>query len=167
MSIWTQLWYFYLPHWLQAAIIISSLMNLMQHLASSCLFASEQTEGHLVGVKQTGSSWERCLRYHLHSKAQSCLSPPHQLSLHDDAGPDIGICVNMTAITSSSLQHPVSHTTMLWTLSATPDVWFYEFAISDPQKRLLRAHCNPEETPCLLLMLFLSHRRWAAGIWDL
>ena len=163
----TQLWYFYSPHRLQAAIIISNLMKLMQHLASSCLFASEQTEGHLVRMKQTGSSWERCLHYHLHMKAQSCFSPPHQLSLHDDTGPDIGICVNTTAITSSSLQYPVSHTTMLWTLSATPDVWFYKFAISDPQKRLVRAHCNPGETPSLLLMLFVSRRRQAAEIWDL
>lgn len=89
MSIWTQLWYFYLPHRLQVAIIISSLVKLTQHLASSCLFASEQMEGHLVQVKQTGSSWERCLHYHLHTKAQSCLSPPDQLSLHHDPGPDI------------------------------------------------------------------------------
>lgn len=48
MSIWTQLWYFYLAHQLQAAIIISNLMKLVQHLASSCLFDSEQMEGHLV-----------------------------------------------------------------------------------------------------------------------
>lgn len=88
MSIWTQLWYFYLPHRLQVAIIISNLMKLMQHLASSCLFASEQMEGHLVRARQMGSSWERHLHYHLHTKAQSCLSPPYQLSLHDDTGPD-------------------------------------------------------------------------------
>ena len=45
MSIWTQLWYFYLPHWLQAAIIISKLMKLMQHLASSCLLPLSKWKG--------------------------------------------------------------------------------------------------------------------------
>lgn len=160
MSIWTQLWYFCLPDRLQAAIIISSLMKLMQHLAPSCLFTSEQTEGHLVWVKQTGSIWERCLHYHLHTEAQSCFSPLYQLSLQDDTGPDLGICVNMPAITSSSLQYPVSHTTMPWTLSAITDIWFYKFATSDPEKRLVWAHCNPEEIPALLLMLSVSHHRW-------
>lgn len=83
LSIWTQLWYFYLPHRLQAAMVISNLMKLMQRLASSCLFASEQTGGHLVQAAQTGSSWERCLRYHLHVKAQSCpfSAPPAQFTL--------------------------------------------------------------------------------------
>lgn len=169
MSIWTQLWYFYLPHQLQAAIIISNLMKLMQHLASSCLFASEQMEGHLVRVKQTGSSWERCLHYHLHTKAQSCLSPPHWLSLQDDTGPDIEHLSEYYSHNQllSSLMYPVSHATILWTLSATPDICIYKFAISDPQKRLVRAHCDPGETSFLLLMVFVSHHRWATDIWDL
>lgn len=112
------------------------LMKLLQHLASSCLFVSEQMEGHLVQVKQIGSSWERCLHYHLQIKTQSCLSPSYQLSLCDDIGPDIGICVNAAAITSCFLQYPVSHTAMLWTCLTISDIPFCKVAFSDPQKQI-------------------------------
>lgn len=77
MSIWTQLWYFYLPHQLQAAIIISNLMKLVQHLASSCLFDSEQMEGHLVWAEQTGSSWGGvCIPTFLQRFKAAFLHPP-------------------------------------------------------------------------------------------
>lgn len=146
MSIWTQLWYFYLPHQLQAAIIISSLMKLMQHLASSCLFASEQTEGHLVHLKQTGSSWERCLHLHLHMKAQSCLSPHHHLSLHDNTEPG-------TAITSSPMQYSVSHTTkfeLTVTLGKLPlFFWCLLSTIRDRQQRFE-----------IYIMLFFRQGKW-------
>lgn len=135
MSIWTQLWYFYLPHRLQAAIIISNLMKLVQHLASSCLFDSEQMEGHLVWVEQTGSSWggvciptfiQRFKAAFLHLTSSAPVMTLDQTQ---------GISVNITAITLFSLQYPDSYTTTLWTLSAMPDISFYSFVISDPQKK--------------------------------
>lgn len=135
MSIWTQLWYFYLPHQLQAAIIISNLMKLVQHLASSCLFDSEQMEGHLVWVEQTGSSWggvciptfiQRFKAAFLHLTSSAPVMILDQTK---------GTSVNITVITCSSLRYPDSYTTTLWTLSAIPDIWFYNFVISDPQKR--------------------------------
>lgn len=124
MSIWTQLWYFYLPHQLQAAIIISNLMKLVQHLASSCVFDSEQMEGHLVRVEQTGSSWGGvCIPTFTQRFKAAFLHPTSSVPLMT-LDQTQGISVNTTVITRSSLQYPDSYTTMLWTLSAMPDIWF-------------------------------------------
>lgn len=122
MSIWTQLWYFYLPHPLQAAIIISNLMKLVQHLASSCVFDSEQMEGHLVQVEQTGSSWGGvCIPTFTQRFKAAFLHPTSSVPLMT-LDQTQGISVNTTVITRSSLQYPDSYTTMLWTLSAMPDI---------------------------------------------
>lgn len=108
-------------------------MKLVQHLASSCLF--EQMEGHLVRVEQTGSSWGGvCIPTFIQRFKAAFLhptSPVPMMTLDQTQGSP----VNTTITTRSSLQYPDSYTTMLWTVSAMPDIRFYNFVISDPEKK--------------------------------
>lgn len=163
MSIWTQLWYFYLPHQLQAAIIISSLMKLVQHLAFSCLF--EQMEGHLVWVQQTGSSWggvcistfiQRFKAAFLHP---TCSAPVMTLDQTQ------GISVNTKVITCSSLHYPDSYTPPC--SGHCPQCQTFDFTILSfltLKRRLVWAHFNPRKFPFTLLVLFVIPWRQAAEI---